>query len=180
SCVRTGSFLSTTRAFTSRQTMRMPSVWSPAGVSCAGGNMRKTTWLAMFVVAVVSFGLGASLKNINSGHIEAVNAILTSRSGFSFGFPPDPCFEPIDGFPPDPCLAASVGPTSGLEQQVNVAAVPGGDTVMTISLPDPAFPPGPCRIVVDRAAASTGFEIVDTNGLPLVFAPQNLVCRPPG
>jgi hypothetical protein len=117
------------------------------------------------------------LKNINSGHIEALNSILESRSGYSFGFPPDPCFESPAGFPPDPCLVANVAPAGGLLHRVSITPVAGGTAALQVTLPDSQWPPGPCRITVFDAS---NFEIIDGEGNPLMFAPVNIVHQPPG
>ncbi|MGZ6142636.1 MAG: hypothetical protein ACXWLM_04815 [Myxococcales bacterium] len=143
--------------------------------------MRKSTVVAMFLVAVVSFGLGASLKNINSGHIEALNAILETRSGFNFGFPPDPCFAPVSGFPPDPCLVANVSPTGGLAQRIDVFnPPPEPDRALRIQLADPAQTVQQSYIIVDPAGVAAHFQMVDGDGNSLKFCPNDIAIIPPG
>ena len=142
--------------------------------------MRKTTILALIAVSAISFSLGAAYKNINSGHIEALNSILEARSGFQFGFPPDPCKPTPPGFPPDPCINLRTSPSSGILQRVEVVGAEGGAPVLQVVVSDPAHQEqyGANELHVDAAAVTSSFLIVDdATGTPVHFCPN--IAQPP-
>lgn len=143
-------------------------------------RMRKTTILALIAVSAISFSLGAAYKNINSGHIEALNSILEARSGFQFGFPPDPCKATPPGFPPDPCINLRSSPSAGILQSVEIVGAEGGAPLVQVvqSDPDRGEQYGASEIrFLDPAAVNSTFLITDGAGNQLHLC--TAIAQPP-
>lgn len=143
--------------------------------------MRNKTFVALALTSAVSFSLGAAVKQLNHGNIEALNSILEARTGIEFALPPDPCFATPAGLPPDPCVNLRVTPSSGLAQQVEFSPASGASPALQITVGNPARPDlGPSRItVLDSDAVGDNFLVVDGMGNALTFCPGGGIIHPP-